>query len=208
MINEFSFNKATQQYRITKGAGKGQFISRVAINNVMNTYKLNQKSELKSISEKLFNGELTTGQWEVEIAQLIKNTSLNLYKLNKPELNQKDLGLIGNRLRQNYRDLRRLSIDVRKGNLSTKQINARANLIFQKTTTELTELAKQESHLDSGFKWEKRMLSIAQHCPDCLLYASLGWQVVGSLPNPSINCACNSGCKCYKIYSSSINKPM
>jgi len=207
MINEFSFDKSMQQYRIVKGAGKGQIISRVAINNVMETYKNNGKIQLKSITDKLINKEITFSQWEIETAYHIKTSSINLYKLNKPDINERDLGLIGNRLRWQYRDLRRLSIDIRKGKLSEKQIKARVNLIYQKSTTELTELSKKESHLDSGFKWEKRMLSVAQHCPDCLIYASLGWQILGTLPNPSEKCACSSGCKCYKIYSSSIQKP-
>ena len=82
MINEFSFDKSMQQYRIVKGAGKGQIISRVAINNVMETYKNNGKIQLKSITDKLINKEITFSQWEIETAYHIKTSSINLYKLN------------------------------------------------------------------------------------------------------------------------------
>jgi hypothetical protein len=208
MLNEFAFDKSTQNYRIIAGSGKGQFISRVAINSLINTYRQQEKDLLKNLTNEFTSGKLNIAEWEMGVTSILKTSAINLYKLNNPDLTVKDLGIIGAKLRGQYRSLRKVSMAVIKGELTAGQLQVRISNLYNKTTTEIVELSKQNSHSASGFRWEKRMLSIAKHCNDCLVYADLGWQIIGSLPNPSESCACNAGCKCYKIYSKATIKPI
>ncbi len=50
-----------------------------------------------------------------------------------------------------------------------------------------------------GYKEERRVLGVAEHCPDCLAYAALGWQPIGTLP-PIGDSACKTNCHCHFEY--------
>lgn len=48
----------------------------------------------------------------------------------------------------------------------------------------------------AGYQWERRRLGLVEkHCPDCLDYAAMGWQPVGTLP-PIGDSLCRSNCDC------------
>lgn len=46
-----------------------------------------------------------------------------------------------------------------------------------------------------GEGFERRVLGSAEHCPDCVEYAQMGWQPVGTLP-PIGDSQCGQNCKC------------
>jgi hypothetical protein len=58
-----------------------------------------------------------------------------------------------------------------------------------------------------GRRWERRLLGVAEHCPDCIDFAARGWQPVGTLPPPTVGSRCMSNCKCTMIYSTSETRP-
>lgn len=48
----------------------------------------------------------------------------------------------------------------------------------------------------AGYRWERRRLGLVErHCPDCLDYAAMGWQPIGTLP-PIGDSLCRSNCDC------------
>lgn len=50
-----------------------------------------------------------------------------------------------------------------------------------------------------GFNEERRVLAAAEHCADCVGYASVGWRPIGSLPAIG-NSKCLSHCKCHFLF--------
>lgn len=44
--------------------------------------------------------------------------------------------------------------------------------------------------------YEKRILSPAENCPDCIDYAEMGCQPSGTLPLPTVGSVCMNNCKC------------
>lgn len=49
---------------------------------------------------------------------------------------------------------------------------------------------------DEGEVEERRILGGAEHCEDCLVYASEGWQPAGTLPPPGQGSVCGESCRC------------
>jgi len=50
-----------------------------------------------------------------------------------------------------------------------------------------------------GYDQERRVLGAAEHCADCVGYASVGWRPIGSTPAIG-DSRCMSHCHCYKVY--------
>lgn len=59
---------------------------------------------------------------------------------------------------------------------------------------------------DRQAKWERRVLSDAEHCDGCVREAKRGWRRVGSL-TPIGGLECLTNCKCHFEYSDSDRKP-
>lgn len=57
------------------------------------------------------------------------------------------------------------------------------------------EQVRRLSMIRGGAREERRVLGFADHCPDCVVYAGLGWQPVGTLPRIT-NSKCRVHCKC------------
>jgi hypothetical protein len=53
---------------------------------------------------------------------------------------------------------------------------------------------------DAGLVEERRRLNPAEHCADCIGFANLGWQPIGSLPEPGEQSVCRANCKCTKEF--------
>jgi hypothetical protein len=84
---------------------------------------------------------------------------------------------------------------------------ARANQYIDGTYWAFEE-GRRESHLSTGWLWERRRLADAMHCIDCPVYAGMGWMSIGTLPAIGTRCKCQSNDKCYFEYSKSVNKPV
>lgn len=205
----FKFDERTQRYRITSGAGKGQFLAQTAVKSLVeDAISLHQKYAA-DITEKMFAQKLDVGSWELEIAQLLRQVSIWQYSIGRGgigKLEARDYGIIGYQLRNEYGYLREFSNDIISGELSEAQIKARLNLYFNKSRS-LYERGRRESHKNAGYIWEKRSLNSQNECPDCAAYAGMRWQVVGVLPSIGESCQCKGNCRCTFTFSSSISRP-
>jgi hypothetical protein len=193
----FRWNAQRQRYVITSGAGKGQFLSPVAVKALVEDAIALHQKYANDITEKMFAQKLDVGSWELEIAQLLRQVSIWQYSIGIGgigKLESRDYGIIGNQLRGEYSYLRAFSNDIISGELSEAQIRARLNLYFNKTRA-LYERGRREGHRNNGYIWEKRSLNSQQECADCSAYSRMGWQIIGTLPGIGESCSCKSNCR-------------
>lgn len=207
-MTNFYFNPATQRYH-DKDTNK--FMSKEKIREIINNYLIEQRESAQEINNKLFENKITLAQWEEQQAKYLKTLAVQLFKVGHPELgghpqDSRCYGIIGARLRREYGFLRRFSRDISEAKLSQSQIISRMNQYISGLRFFFEE-GKREGHKVNNWLWEKRRLSIAEHCSDCPYYASLGWQPLGSLPAITTRCQCGSNDKCYFEYSKSVTRP-
>lgn len=206
---EFEFDPRSQRYRYTSGAGKGQFVSRDAVENLVNKAIEQDKQEIRELCQNYSEGKITYQEWKLGIASTTKRSTIQLYTLGKggkEQLTPKDRGKMGGMLNYQMGKLDNFAYEVKKGQISEAQLAARSELYIQKTR-EAFEEGRRESHKDNGYKWEKRVINSKEHCPDCINYASMGWQPIGTLPRPCTQCQCRANCRCKIVYSKSDKKP-
>ncbi len=203
MANEFKFDRNSQRYRISSGAGKGQFLSKEAVDALTQKTIRQAKDDLKTIGNLLLKRKISVGTWEEATAKTLKTIEINQYAIGKGgsgRLNQRDYGLIGQRLKEQYRYLRGFSEDLIAGKLTEGQLWQRLNL-YAADTRHAYELARTESHAQDGYNWERRLRHARDSCSPCIDYAAQGWQAIRSLPNPGDRCTCGSSCKCTKEFA-------
>jgi hypothetical protein len=212
MSLDFYFNQKTQRYHYADREKKYEFISKNKVRELVRGYLETKKADTQKLNQDLFDGKISVEDWENSLAQQIKNTSLELYKIANPTLGQdrqKDLkhyGKLGANLKNELFYLYKFRTEIEEGKLSEAQIIARANQYIDGTYWAFEE-GKRESHISTGWLWERRRLADAIHCIDCPVYAGMGWMSIGTLPAIGTRCKCQSNDKCYFEYSKSVNKP-
>lgn len=83
---------------------------------------------------------------------------------------------------------------------ATERASRYANVMRQAFYASYQEKAI-DTYGSSGY--ERRILSPAESCADCIDYADAGCQPLGTLPLPTVGSACMNNCKCeYMVYDS------
>lgn len=189
----FSFDERTQRYR---GPG-GRFVPQREIKRVLNTVSRAARKDIGLLTSQLVSGEITIDQWQIAMAGAIKNLHLAQYAAGRggfAALNSRDFGRIGAELRFQYDRLNNFGRQIEAGLVSPQAIGSRAEMYASAGNVSF-ERARRDGAEIAGMTEERRVLGNGEHCPDCLAYAELGWQSIGSLPEIGdsrcmVNCLC------------------
>lgn len=207
----FFWDKKLQRYRYGPDAGttSGQFVRVEALQNLIGQYIDVRKQQARALTEQLFNGNLSVSAWESAIARELKEAHILTYSIGKggmKQMNSRDFGLLGQRLKKEYGYLRQFSKDILDGKLSQAEIMARLDL-YQNSLYPTYNQGQTEGHIESGFRWERRILTPAEHCESCIAYANRGWSPIGTLPAIGEGSKCKMNCKCRKEFNAEMVKP-
>ena len=159
----------------------------------------------KEDTQSMLSKKINVYEWERQTAQLIRNLAIYQYSLGIGGIKQMywlDHAELTGKLNLQYQYLRSFSHEILRGNLSEAQINARVQMYYNKTR-HFYQDGKLEGHTRNGYLWERRVLSAAHNCDDCISYSGVGWVKIGTLPNPGESCQCRANCRCVKYYSKS-----
>lgn len=96
----------------------------------------------------------------------------------------------------------RFAVQIAAGLLSEAMIAARLSL-YASANFGIYQNAKVTRETRAGMTVYRRLLGRADHCEDCVEYASRGWQLVGSLPRIG-DSICKARCKCRFQFSSNV----
>jgi hypothetical protein len=203
MPDRFSFDPATRRYRNLE---TGRLVSGATVDNLALTQIDRFKQRLMDVTAGLFKDDISLGTWEKTVAGLLKTLHIQQHKLGVGNMTQRDYGIVGNKLRSEYRFLRNFSADIAFGRLSENQIRARLAQ-YANAAWGSYQRGKREGFTRAGIRWEKRLLNSKVPCKDCPGYAYAGWVPAGFLPNIGENCECQSNCKCTLIYSFAQSRP-
>jgi hypothetical protein len=200
---EFTWDANSQRYRIISGAGKGQFVGQQAMEALSRKAIAQLSTDREVITTLLLTEKINVATWEKAQAQALKQLEITSYALGRGgigQMNQRDYGLIGARLRSQYTELRKFSEDIQAGKLTPAQIRARARMFHSGSRGGL-EAGREESHNKAGFRWERRRRTKTESCVPCVEYEKRGWVPIGTLPTPTVACTCRFNCGCYKVFS-------
>jgi hypothetical protein len=152
----------------------------------------------------LYSGDMDIESWQKTAAKKIKTIHVENSILGhggEKNMNSADFLKTGNNLKQEYKHLRRLSQQIKNGEISEAQAKSRIRQYSRRGKLSFWQ-GKEQREKEAGKKWMKRILGATDHhCADCLSYAAAGWQPIGTLPKPTQACACIANCLCSVKYA-------
>lgn len=198
--NNFYYDKEVQRYR---WADTKRFLSAEAVEN-LTVLKIDQiKQDLGTIGQLLIDRKINLQTWEKQTASTIKDLHLQFYLLGiggLKQITQRDYGIVGQEMLNQYAYLRGFSEDLISAGMSIAQFENRVSL-YADAARGTYQRARQEAHLRAGYLFERRIRTKIESCPECVSYALSGWQAIGSLPLPTKQCSCKMKCGCFKEFS-------
>lgn len=206
-LPEFYYSSKSGRYHYRDSGG---FVPQPAVDNLTARAIAKKRNEIRDLGEQMLGGKISIADWESATAKQLKDLHTWTYLLGKggqKNMTQSDYGKLGLRLSYEYGYLRGFAEDIQTKNLSEAQVLARLELYINKSNGS-RQLAQQSSSTEAGFRWERRYLRAIENCEDCLRYAAMGWQPIGSLPPPTEKCQCGSNCKCYFKFSRDLSPPL
>lgn len=193
---------ALRRYRDTVS---GQFVSLEDVRDWSSRSITESADHARGLAGALAADDVTLGQWQSDMRNQIKEEYIRQYLLGRggrAQMTAEDWGSIGGQLASQYRYLDNFAAEIAAGNLSEKQIAARAELYLRSAHRAFESAWSRANRGLEEVRWN---LTAAEHCSDCLDFAGFGWQKVaddpfgGAYPG-SGDTACLSNCRCYLSY--------
>jgi len=194
---EWDYELASYVYKST-----GKAVANSVMLSWADSYTVVVKTRIGVLTEKFIDGSITLEQWQQRMAIEIKDgwiVSSNIGRGGREMMTQADWGRTGGRLQYEYSKLREFAEQINMGNLTDAEIMARAQLYANATRLGYWD-GLTSAKMGVGFTHEQRFLNPAEHCEDCVMYADMGIQPIGSLPEPGEASQCGRNCKCTKVY--------
>jgi len=196
---DWSYDPISGRYR----RPLGQFMSEKAVSALIDG-RIDKLSEnLRRYTRMLVDGSVTIDQWQGSVREALKTAHIQATVLGnggRDRLGAAEYGRIGQRLRSEYAYLQKFARDLLDGRVSAPMALARVRLYAESVRGSYWEgtTIRQERQ---GYSLMRRILDPgAQHCDDCIAFASRGIVPIGSLPLPGQRCACRARCRCSVEY--------
>lgn len=129
-MSDFSFNPATRRYRDNR---TGRFVSTEKVRQISQQTINARTQKTDKLTRDLLQKKITASEWEEKMSFEIKNLTIQLYRVGKPDMTNSDYGRIGQMLRTQYARLRKFSRDIILGTQSEAQIINRSKQYVAKS---------------------------------------------------------------------------
>jgi len=193
----FTWDTRVSRYRVTKGSGRGQFISQTDVDGLVEEYVTQQKNKAAELTTKLKNKKITPDEFEIQYQKVLKKVLINSYALGVggvARLTNTDKSNIGFFVFTQYGFLNNFVAEISAGKLSDAQVESRARSYINQSWA-IKELGRRVGFQRDGFISELNILNGEEHCSECVIIANQGWVLIGSSkPIGTRICLANDRC--------------
>lgn len=183
----------------------GRFVKELQVRADLDKYIDAKNSRLDDLANQLRNREISLADWQLQMRnemRMMHNAAAMVAKGGREQMTHADWGRTGRELRSQYEYLDKWAADIASGKAPIDgRLNTRATL-YGDASRGTYEQSRRAQAADKGNEEEQRILHAAESCVDCIQYAALGWQPIGSLPKIG-DSQCRSRCRCTFSYRAS-----
>lgn len=159
---------------------------------------------IAALTSQLQEGSISLAEWQTGMMSEIKSihtAASSVAKGGWQQMSFSDWGYCGNKIKTQYSYLQGFADDIASGKmpLEGNRILQRAQMYANAGTGTYEDARGRFIKASMNGIEEKRVLGVADHCPDCLDEASRGWQPIGTLRAIG-DSVCLTNCKCHKEY--------
>jgi len=189
--------------RIGKTGGYYDFqthriVSAKEVQSALDVYTRQTKEAVAWYTQQLVDGHISLAEWHTMMREELKDAHRTVAAVEGGgwrNMTQADWGKVGARLREQYRYLDRFAEQIATGR---QPLNGTARTragMYADAARATAEQQRRKRAAERGYTEERRRLGPAEHCVDCLTYAGMGWQPIGTLP-PIGASECRTNCRC------------
>jgi len=195
------YDPRTHNYLTRLANNQVRFVARAEVMRLLEA-QVNAKQQLiQELTQAALDGRIAPAVWQTQVSTELKRLYLQNRALGAggwDRLTQADFGHIGGRLQSEYRHLAGFAQAIADGTVSPAQAMNRINMYLGNARREywLAERDHRRPSSPSKVIIERRVLGVAEHCDDCIMYNKQGWQLQGVLPPPTVNSECGGNCRC------------
>ena len=168
----YSYDERAGRYRDARGRFTAR--TRVALDDALDS----SATQARTLTESLQAGTLNLAEWEAGMMREIKMGTANAYALARggwDQMRPADWLAVGRRCKEQYTFLRSFSADIRSGKQPLDgRVLLRAEQYAKSAREFYHQTLKRERQL-RGYDERRNVLHPADHCPDCVTLASLGF---------------------------------
>lgn len=195
----WAWDAGTARYR---DAETGQFIARDRVLAAANESLDAAAVATETLAGMASQGILSPSDWRDMMREEIKQEYITQYlagRGGRDQMTQADWGSVGGMVREQYRFLDGMAGEI--PNLTEAQIAARSRM-YTTSANEAFERAHRRAVSEAGMTEELWVIDpAAENCPDCVAFASEGWQPLDHFPMPGAgDTVCLTNCQCHKTY--------
>ena len=200
---EYGWNETSKRYI---DLDTGQFVSFSSVRDALEETIDAAKSRMDSITQSLIDGNVTLEQWQRDMMSNIKvvNTaSAASANGGWAQMTQSDWGFVGSQIKDQYKYLQNFANQIANGEQALDgRALVRAGMYGDAGRSTFEEM-RRRSAIESGMDEGRRVLGSADHCDDCIEYASEGWMPAEDVP-PIGDSQCKTNCHCTIEYRNSV----
>lgn len=184
----------------------GRIVARDGINAAMEARIDAGKAVVDKLSVSLAKGEISLAQWQIGMRDEVKLLHTMAGATSKggwDRMAPADWGRIGNITKSQYQKLQAFAIDIADGKEKLTNLKGEVNGRFLQRSKMYANAAygtmEEANRLgagDRGMVEERRVREAENSCDDCIRYAAMGWQLIGTLPPIGVDSACLTNCRC------------
>ncbi len=196
-------------YKFNEKAGryidsKGKFVPRKKVLKDVQNEASRLKLKLKQHGENLVKGTIDTVEFMAKMSEDIKSSHIRTGTIGaggKERLKAGHYGIIGNNLRTEFNLLGNFINQIDAKELSDKEIIARSQLYAQSCVEAFYQTELYDRKKTGVIRAKRELDANANHCPDCLNYATNGLYIpLSEIVPPGHKCRCRGNCRCRIIY--------
>lgn len=195
---KYKFDRRRQEY--TTATGKP--IKSTTVRKWVDQAVDGSKGTVTGLAERFNKGE-------IDLAEFVTSTKAELKRMHvgvaaiaaggKGQLDSKRLGRLGSQVREQYKYLERLALQVEAGEQKPDGSLVSRIGMYSDAGIHTYERVRQLGYREAGFSEERNVLGANNSCGECPEETSRGWQPIGSL-KPTGTRACLSRCRCHLEY--------
>lgn len=162
---------------------------------------------MQTLAQQLADGGLTVAEWETAMMHQIKvlhTAEAAVSRGGWAQMSQSDWGFVGSEIKKQYQFLGNFASQIASGEVKFNGWFFNRVGMYAKAGRGTFEKIRRRFNASRAVA-ERRVLGIADHCPDCLEFAGRGWQPVGALPHIGES-VCLTFCQCHFEYKNAEGK--
>jgi hypothetical protein len=193
--SRYSYDPRSKRYR---DLVTGQYVSAAQVRGAVD-YVINAVSDkLRAISQLLIDGSISVGDWQTQIAGLLKNlnTAMGMAAYGGISgMSDANTAALSTAIEKQLAFLQNFAQQIASGKQALDgTLLARIELYAEASRGTYENAVRELAMADPNLTEEQRILGVADHCDDCVEAAD-HWEPIGTLPDIG-DSACMARCHC------------